>query len=96
MRFRVYSTLYCDDCRIDFDKLIKNYPSLAYLDLTEETVEKQLRRGGTKKVTVLTIKINSVEQLTNLIRDSDRELIIGGTDKYGMPYIEIYDDYREQ
>ena len=102
MRFRVYSTRYCDNCRVDFDRLIDHYPILARLDLTEETVEKRLYRGGTKEVTVLTIKIISIEQLMTLIRDSesikgygDPELVIGDTDEYGMPYIEIYDDYRE-
>ena len=95
MRFRVYSTRYCDDCRRDFDKLIDDYPILARSGLTEETVNKRLYHGGAKEVTVLTIKINSIEQLMNLIRGSDRELVIGDTDNYGMPYIEIYDDQRE-
>lgn len=95
MRFRVYSTQYCDDCRKDFDKLVNYYPILTSLDLTEETIRKQLYRGGTKEVTVLTIRIDSIEQLMNLIRDSDRELVVGDTDEYGMPYIEIYDEYRE-
>ena len=95
MRFRVYSTRFCDECRRDFDKLVDHYPILVRLDLTEETVNKRLYRGGAKEVTVLTIRIDSIEQLMNLIRDSDSELVIGGTDEYGMPYIEIYDDYRE-
>ena len=95
MRFRVYSTRFCDECRRDLDKLVDHYPILARLDLTEETVNKRLYRGGAKEVTVLTIRIDSIEQLMNLIRDSDSELVIGGTDEYGMPYIEIYDDYRE-
>ena len=95
MRYRVFSSRFCDDCRRDFDKLVVHYPMLASLDLTEETVSKQLYRGGTKEVTVLTIKIDSIEQLMTLIRESDRALIIGDTDEYGMPYIEIYDDYRE-
>lgn len=100
MRFRVYSTRYCDDCRKDFDKLVNDYPILTRLDITEETVEKQIYRGGTKEATVLTIKIDSIEQLMTLVRASDRgisnrEFVIGDTDCYGMPYIEIYDDYRE-
>ena len=95
MRFRVYSTQYCDDCRKDFDKLVNDYPILTSLDLTEEMIKKQLYSGDTKEVTVLTIKIDSIEQLMNLIRDSDRELVVGDTDEYGMPYIEIYDEYRE-
>ena len=95
MRYRVYSTRFCYDCRRDFDKLIDHYPILARLDLTEETIKKQLYRGGTKEVIVLTIRIDSIEQLMNLIRDSDRELVIGDTDEYGMPYTEIYDDYSE-
>ena len=95
MRFRVYSTRFCDECKRDFDKLADHYSILTRLDLTEETVNKRLYRGGAKEVTVLTIRIDSIEQLINLIQDSNSELVIGGTDEYGMPYIEIYDDYRE-
>lgn len=96
MRFRVYSTLYeCEDCRKDFDKLVDRYPCLAGLDLTEEVVDKRLWSGDTKKVTVLTIKIDSINQLMTLIRDLDQSLIVADADMYGIPSIEIYDDYRE-
>ena len=92
MRFRVYST-YCDSEQT-IDRLLKRYSCLNNLHPKKEVIE---RNGwqGTKKETVLTIEVESLAQLMQFATDVKYELIVGSIDEYKIPYIEIYDGYRE-
>ena len=92
MKFRTYAT--CYDRERDIDTLLDRYPYLKNLTPKKEVVERDWWHG-TRKETALTIEIESLEQLMNLMTDVDHELVVGPVDDYKMPYIEIYDGYRE-
>ena len=92
MRFIVYST-YCDSEQT-IDRLLEKYSCLNNLHPKKEVIERNWW-PGTKKETVLTIEIESLAQLTQFATDVKYELIVGSIDEYKIPYIEIYDGYRE-
>lgn len=92
MRFRVYST-YCDSEQA-IDRLLERYSCLNNLRPKKEVIERNWWQG-TKKETVLTIEVESLAQLIQFATDVKCELVVGPTDMYKIPYIEIYDGYRE-
>ena len=92
MRFRVYST--CCDSEQTIDRLLKRYSCLNNLYPKKEVIERNWW-PGTKKETVLTIEVESLAQLMQFATDVKHELVIGSIDEYKIPYIEIYDGYRE-
>ena len=92
MRFIVYSTYY--DSEHTVDRLLKRYSCLNNLHPKKEVIERNWW-PGTKKETVLTIEVESLAQLIQFATDVKCELIVGSIDEYKIPYIEIYDGYRE-
>lgn len=92
MRFRVYSTYY--DSEQTIDRLLEKYPYLKNLYPKKEVIERDWWLG-TKKETMLTIEVESLAQLIQFATDVKCELVVGPTDMYKIPYIEIYDGYRE-
>lgn len=92
MRFRVYST--CCDSEQTIDRLLERYSCLNNLYPKKEVIERNWWQV-TKKETVLTIEVESLAQLIQFATDVKHELVIGSTDEYKIPYIEIYDGYRE-
>lgn len=92
MRFRVYST--CCDSEQTIDRLLERYSCLNNLHPKKEVIERNWWLG-TKKETMLTIEVESLAQLIQFETDVKHELVVGPIDAYKIPYIEIYDGYRE-
>ena len=98
MRFELYSTVWYDT-----KDIIERYPCLKDFKVEECTVKKDryittLDENGNRIRQVIKddrtetkcfIDIDTIDQLINLLKAADNELVIG------KDFIEIYDGYRE-
>lgn len=105
MKFRIVST----HCRFDVDKMLEQYPVLYRFGFSikemafpmrtfikDENGEK-IQQIEERKRHIGYVFLDSLEQLTELIKAVDNEVIISRSDthRYGTEYeIEIYDGWR--
>ena len=107
MDIRIMSTKYDSGKAEDlFEVLLEKYPILKDYNIKidtckiewEKTVEALGGNGIETKeheFNCCYIEITDLEQLFEFVKRIDNELILGITFHGNTPYIEIYDDYRE-
>ena len=93
MKFAVYSTTW--NHWSELGNLIDRFPCLFdYNFRTVKTTQFNPLQQKNEKIEVGYIDVNDLEELIELMEDTDWDLIISKND-FGTPVIEIYDSARE-